>query len=84
MMRAVVLVRGTLRGMGRESECEMLAMRETGADGEPPVFSLSSVITVAPDLPDGEYTVEFEGQTVRAKREGGLWLPQEHGFAKAA
>lgn len=83
-MRTVVLIRGTLRGMGRESKCEMVAMRDTAADGPHAVYSLCSVITAAPDLPDGEYVVEFDGRMVRAKREVGLWLPEEFGLKRAA
>jgi hypothetical protein len=83
-MRAVVLIRGKLRGLGRDSECEMLAMKDRAAGAARPVYSLCSVITAAPDLPDGEYTVEFDGQMVRARREGGLWLPEESGLVRAA
>ncbi len=83
-MRAVVLIQGTLRGMGRESICEMLAMKDRAANGTQPVYSLCSVLTAAPDLPDGDYIVEFDGRKVRARRQGGLWLPERRGLAGAA
>lgn len=83
-MRTVVPIRGTLKGMGRESKCEMLAVKESAAVRAVPACSLCSVIMAAPDLPDGESIVEFEGRRVRAKREGGLWLPEESGLACAA
>jgi len=83
-MRAVVLIQGTLRGMGRQSICEMLAMKDSAANGTQSAYVLCNVLTAAPDLPDGEYTVEFEGRKVRAKREGGLWLPERPGLARAA
>jgi len=52
----------------------MLALREAQPGGRPPVYSRCSVIEAAPGLPDGDYTVIFEGNTIWTRREGGLWL----------
>lgn len=73
-MRSVVLIHGVLRGMERQSECEMLALKETDSVTRRTTYSCCSVIQAASELPDGEYTVAFQGNTVMARREGGLWL----------
>jgi hypothetical protein len=72
---SVVLVRGVLRGMGRESTCEMLAYWQKHPETHRTVYSRCSVIGAASDLPDGEYTVAFRGGLAVVRREGGLWLP---------
>lgn len=73
-MRSVVLIYGVLRGMGRESPCEMLALKEKHPESGKPMYSRCSVTRAASDLPDGDYTVSFRGGQVAVRREGGLWL----------
>ena len=73
-MRSVVLVHGTLSGMGRETGCEMLAIKETHVDSGETAYSRCSVIQTDPHLPDGDYVVIFKGNTVQVRRQGGLWL----------
>jgi hypothetical protein len=73
-MRSVVLVRGILRGMGRESRCEMLAIKDKHPETSECSYSRCSVIEALADLPDGEYTVSFENRTATVVRQGGLWL----------
>lgn len=72
-MRTIVLVNGVLRGMGHETQCEMLAIREKSPN-QPPLYRKCSVIESPPNMPDGEYTVSFDHATVKVYREGGLWL----------
>lgn len=74
-MRSVVLIQGTLSGMGYESECEMLAVREYLPQVGRPIYYRCSVIKAAPHLPDGEYIVMFDGHAVPAIKESGLWIP---------
>ena len=76
-MRSVVLVHGVLRGMGQEVPCELLAIREAPSAGAPPIFSRCNVIEAPREMPDGDYTVTFSGYIVPARREGGLWLPDD-------
>ena len=75
-MRSVVLIHGLLRGMGREAPCEMLAMKETAPETGREIYSRCSVIDAPHDLPDGLYAVSFSGHVVTARKEGGLWLPE--------
>jgi hypothetical protein len=76
-MRSVVLIRGLLKGMQREAPCEMLAILETQRDTGQAVYSRCSVIDAPMDLPDGDYTVAFDGYIVAARKEAGLWIPED-------
>lgn len=77
---AIVLLHGTVKGMGREAECEILARRAVmpvgpvTASSQSSAYTDCSVIGAPHDLPDGEYTVQFECHTFRATRHHGLWL----------
>jgi hypothetical protein len=76
-MRSLACINGLLKGMGREVPCVMLAIKEVSSEAGPPVFSRCSVIETAEDLPDGTYTLAFEGYVVSARKEGGLWIPED-------
>jgi|HubBroStandDraft_1064217.scaffolds.fasta_scaffold119300_2 hypothetical protein len=76
-MRSVVLIRGLLKGMGRETPCDMLAMKDARSVTGPIAYSQCCVIDAPMDLPDGVYVVTFNGLVVAARKEGGLWLPEE-------
>jgi hypothetical protein len=60
--------------MGQESHCEMVALKDKDPDRKHCVYSGCSVLKATPDLPDGPYTVSFDGCTVAVFRECGLWL----------
>ena len=75
-MRSVVLIRGLLKGMGREVPCDMLALKDATSETGLAVYSKCCVIDAPMDLPDGIYAVTFSGQVAAARREGGLWLPE--------
>lgn len=81
---SVVLIQGVLRGMGRESLCEMLALKREDPETHQTVYSRCSVIGAPSDLPDGEYTVKFRDGTALVRREGGLWLPDGVQLSDAA
>jgi hypothetical protein len=76
-MRSLACIHGLLKGMGREVPCVMLAINEESSEAGPPVFTRCSVVDAAEDLPDGAYRVEFDGYSVSAKKEGGLWVPED-------
>lgn len=84
VMRSVVLIRGVIRGMGHESFCEMLAWKELFPGNPRPIYTTCSVITAPAGLPDGSYTVTFDGHVVSATRQGGLWLPNGTALPAAA
>ena len=74
-MRSVVMIHGLLRGMEREAPCDMIAMKEAEPEKGPVIFSRCSVIDAPIDLPDGDYTVSFNGCVVSVRKEAGLWMP---------
>jgi len=76
-MRSVVLVHGLLHGLGYEARCEMLAMRESASREGSSTYSRCSVIDAPMDLPDGDYTVTFGGYSVLARKQAGLWVPDD-------
>ncbi|MGA8109824.1 MAG: hypothetical protein WBD46_11600 [Acidobacteriaceae bacterium] len=76
-MRSVVLVRGSVEGMGCTARCEMLAMKEYLSETAPPIYSRCCVIDAPMELPDGDYRVTFAGHQVSAHKESGLWLPAD-------
>ena len=76
-MRSVVLINGWLAGMGYQGPCEMLAIRESQAASGRVSYSRCSVIDAPAQLPDGDYTVTFTGYIVPARKEAGLWVPDE-------
>jgi len=67
--------------MGQHEPCEMLAIKESGSGGGQEVFSRCSVIDAPQALPDGDYLVSFNGFSVAARKEGGLWVPAEDAVA---
>lgn len=83
-MRSVVLIHGVLRGMGQEAGCDMVALCDTQPDRRRPVYSRWSVLDAPRNLPDGCYSVIFEGHTIPVRREGGLWLAEDAPLSGAA
>lgn len=83
-MRSVVLIHGLLTGMGHDEPCEMLAIKESGSGASQEVFSRCSVIDASQALPDGDYRVSFDGFSVSARKEGGLWVPAADAVAMRA
>ena len=59
----------------------MIAIRETLPKPEGVVFSRCSVIDAPHDLPNGDYTVTFGACRVPARKEAGLWVPNEERVA---
>lgn len=60
-----------------EVRCEMLAIRERLRESGQILYSRCCVLDASPEIPDGNYTVFFDGHRVSAVRQGGLWLPED-------
>ncbi len=75
---AIVLLRGKLRGMGREAECDILARRVDESDPRYLCRSFRylecSILTAPADLPDGDYMAYFAGHSMVATRTRGFWI----------
>jgi hypothetical protein len=65
-----VLLKGVLLDIGRD--CEVLASRQMTKDG--PVYIEYRVIDAQSDIPDGDYTLRFEGRTVPTRKRKGHWM----------
>jgi hypothetical protein len=85
LMGSIVLVRGSLKGMGLQAECEVLARRLTTVVTPPTgsttglSYSECSVIQAPVDLPDGDYVFRFKRHAVTMSKKRGAWL--SHGPA---
>lgn len=86
-MRFAVLCKGTLRGMGREVSCELLATKTVVAEASRAVYSHCAVIEAPRDLPDGDYEVEFAGEVAVTSLRNGSWVVGRilpHTYSEAA
>ena len=72
MQGKAVLVHGSLRGMQRQENCDVIARRRNRETGFEYVGGF--IVNAPPDLPEGEYQVEFEGHKMRATKRGGHWI----------
>ena len=72
--RETVMMTGRLKGMGREAECTLSAVKISL-----PLINIWEYVNCdihfAPEnLPDGQYEVTFEGRTIQVKKLDGYWL----------
>ena len=73
-----MLRHGFVKGMGRKAQCDVVARKvpiaSNRANGSPTyTYSDCAVIDVSLQLPDGEYTVYFDGHMVPVTKQSGLW-----------
>lgn len=74
MPNANVLIRGTLRGMGRRAPCELLVRRQRRAGSTRYEYTDWTILSAPPDLPDGNYVVTTEdGYSFHATRSRRAW-----------
>jgi hypothetical protein len=72
MKGSAVLLTASLRGMGREANCDLLARKQPPDLG--PGYTWASIVNAPSDLPDGEYQVIFDRHMLRATKERDQWL----------
>jgi len=72
-MRFAVLIKGTLRGMGREAACELLATKSVVPEASRPEYSHCAVIEAPSNLPHGDYEVEFAEEVAITRLQEGSW-----------
>ena len=78
-MGKIVLVRGVLRGMDREAECDVIVLRSAAlrraaahTDAEH-VYADFEVLDAPGDLPEGEYTIDVGEQVLSVRKQRGFW-----------
>lgn len=72
--REVVLMTGTLVGMGREEPC-MIGAIKVSLPGNPNFTYTNMSIQNAPStMPDGEYTLHYDGRTEAMVKRDGEWF----------
>jgi hypothetical protein len=72
-MGTTLIVKGTLRGMGCEAECSLIATRSNSLSGEAWHYTKCAVLDDALWLPDGYYEAIFCGQSAFLHRVNGTW-----------
>jgi hypothetical protein len=55
----------------------MLAMKEWHRESGESLYSRCCVLDAPAEIPNGDYTVFFDGHCVSAIKQGGLWLPED-------
>lgn len=75
MPSANVLVRGTLRGMGRRVSCDLLLRRQPIPQSNRYEYTQWTILRAPRELPDGDYVVTTEdGFSFHANRHNGAWV----------
>jgi hypothetical protein len=73
--RTTITLNGKLQGMGRTEDCLMLATKVSLRGTNQYEYAKLSIHHRAPDdLPDGTYTVTYDGRTSQMRKQGELWL----------
>jgi len=71
-MGSVVRIPGVLHGMARVERCDVLARMTQCKSNR--AYSAGFVLNAPEDLPDGECLASFDGYTLQASKDRGLWL----------
>lgn len=72
-MGTTLIVRGTLRGMGCEVDCSLMATRSEGLNGAGGAYTKCAVLEAPLSLPDGYYEAIFCGHSAFLHRVNGIW-----------
>lgn len=75
-MQVSELLKGRLRGMGREALCEVMAKRQAPAGkgkGEQG-YSELRIMGAPGNFPDGDYVLHIDPIMLSIRRRGGEWL----------
>jgi hypothetical protein len=73
-MKQLVSFPGILRGAGHEARCTVLATQLTLPGGSLIEHTDYSIRNISPDLPDGQYVLFTNGETITVTHCHGSWL----------
>jgi hypothetical protein len=68
------MMTGRLKGMCREAECTVSAVKVFAASAQHWGIRQLRRHFAPENLPDGQYEVTFEGRTIQVKKLDGVWL----------
>jgi hypothetical protein len=72
--RETVMMTGRLKGMGREAECTISAIKVSLPQLNIWEYVKCDIHLAPEDLPDGRYEVTFENKTMEVKLLDGFWV----------
>jgi len=72
--RTVLILNGELQGMGRNEGCLILATKVSLPGINQYEYAKVSIHRAPADLPDGTYTITYDGRTAQLKKQGEFWL----------
>ena len=72
--RETVMLAGRLRGMGRDVECSVNAVRVSLPNSYEYEYARMMILNEPKDLPDGQYEVTSDGRTSKVQRKFGAWI----------
>jgi hypothetical protein len=75
--REIVMLPGRLKGMGREADCTVGAVKVSLPGTNVSHYAKCSIHHEPSDLPEGQYQVTFGGETVPVQKRNGAWLAGE-------
>jgi hypothetical protein len=73
-IREAVLLPGVLKGANLEAPCTVRAVKVSLIKLDIWEY-VAAEIAYASDLPDGDYSVSFEGRTMKVTKFAGTWQP---------
>ena len=72
-MQLAVVLRGRLKGMGRDALCDVMANRYMTPAGKSQLTNIK-FLNAPMDFPDGDYVITLEQILYSARRRKGEWL----------
>lgn len=73
-MQVSVLLKGRLRGMGREAMCEVMAKKNAPYGKSNDGYTSLRIMDAPDDWPDGDYVLHLDARTLSVRRRKGEWL----------
>jgi hypothetical protein len=72
--REIVMLSGRLKGMGREADCIVSAVKVSLPGTNASHYTKCQIQNAPDDLPEGQYQVTFGGDTTNVRKRDGFWL----------
>jgi hypothetical protein len=75
--RESVMLSGLLKGMGREAECLVSALKVSLPGTNVSHYASCSIFSAPDDLPEGQYLVTFGGETTAVQKRDSYWVASQ-------